>query len=357
MSKISQLARNNVNALTPYQSARRIGGTGDTWLNANESPESPESVEFELDCERLNRYPEFQPTSMLDAYAIYASVNSNQLITTRGADEAIELLIRTFCEPNQDKILINTPTYGMYEVSAETNGVVTIKQPLTASFNPDYEAIKKQIDDIKIIFLCAPNNPTGNTLDQGALIDLLVAAKDRAIVVVDEAYIEFCPQHTQVALLKDFENLVILRTLSKAFALASIRCGFAIANPSIIDLLLKVIPPYPVPEPVAQIAIQALTIAGISHMRHRVTTLNGIREQFSQALVILPTVEYIFPTTGNFLLVRFKDSSKVFSALSKQGIVLRDFSNKPTLENCIRITVGTEFEMNKTLAAIKALNS
>lgn len=354
MSKLSQLARANVNALTPYQSARRIGGTGDTWLNANEAPTSEQ---FTLNCERLNRYPEFQPQSILAAYATYASVNTDQLITTRGADEAIELLIRTFCEPQQDKILINTPTYGMYEVSAETHGIETVKQPLTESFDPDYDAIKQQIDDVKLIFLCAPNNPTGNTLDQTALVDLLNAAKDRAIVVVDEAYIEFCPQHTQVALLKDFENLVILRTLSKAYALASIRCGFAIANPSVIELLLKVIPPYPVPEPVAQIATQALTIARISQMKARVTMLNGYRETFRQALLTLPNVEYIFPTTGNFLLVRFTDSQQVFSSLAKQGIVLRDFSNKPMLANCIRITVGSEDEMHKTLAAIKALNS
>lgn len=351
-SKLNQLARKNVQELTPYQSARRIGGSGDIWLNANEAPDSGS---YALDCSRLNRYPEFQPESIINAYAHYAGVKPEQVITTRGADEAIELLIRTFCEPGQDNILINPPTYGMYEVSADTCNVGIIKQQLNANFDPDYSAIKQQLDNVKLVFLCAPNNPTGNLISPDDLIDLLDAARDNTIIVCDEAYIEFCPDASQVQLLQQFDNLVILRTLSKAFALASIRCGFALASESVIKLLAKVIAPYPVPEPVAQIASQALSDKGIAIMQDRVALLNAMRTAFIDELNQLPQVLEIFPATGNYLLVRFSDSQKVFSLLGQQGIVLRDFSSKPRLENCIRITLGNATEMNSTLAALKTI--
>lgn len=351
MKDISTLARESVQRLTPYQSARRIGGTGDTWLNANESPKSES---YSLDCERLNRYPEFQPDELINRYADYANVSTEQLITTRGADEAIELLIRTFCEPKEDSILINTPTYGMYEVSAETCGVNIIKQPLNEDFSPNYTAIKSQLSQTKIVFLCAPNNPTGNLIERTKLIDLLEAASN-TIVVVDEAYIEFCADNTQTDLISKYTNLVILRTLSKAFALASIRCGFALADKGIIDLMLKVIPPYPVPEPVAQIAIQALSQVGIARMEQQVQQLNELRESFKDALILLPNVRRVFPTTGNFLLAEFTDSKVVFEGMSQKGIILRDFSSKPMLKNCIRITVGSPQEMDYTLTALKSL--
>ncbi|WP_017220009.1 histidinol-phosphate transaminase [Moritella dasanensis] len=353
-SKLTLLARKNVQELTPYQSARRIGGTGDVWLNANEAPDCGH---YSLDCSRLNRYPEFQPESVIKGYAAYAGVKPEQVITTRGADEAIELLIRTFCEPGVDSILINPPTYGMYEVSAETCGVNIIKQDLDANFDPDYDAITAQLESVNIVFLCAPNNPTGNVLNTDRLTDLLNAAKGKAIIVCDEAYIEFCPAASQVSLLQDFDNLVILRTLSKAFALASIRCGFALASETVIGLLSKVIPPYPVPEPVAQIASQALTESGIQVMTARVEQLNGMRSAFIDELNQLQGVEKVFPATGNFVLVQFIDSQKVFSLLGKQGIVLRDFSSKARLENCIRITLGSVTEMHSTLVALKSVLS
>lgn len=352
--QLTKLARKSVQELTPYQSARRIGGTGDIWLNANEAPDSGH---YALDCSRLNRYPEFQPAAVINGYADYAGVKPENVITTRGADEAIELLIRTFCEPGVDSILINPPTYGMYEVSAETCGVNIIKQDLDANFDPDYEAITAQLDSAKIVFLCAPNNPTGNLLDSARLTDLLNAAKDKAIIVCDEAYIEFCPAASQVSLLQDFDNLVILRTLSKAFALASLRCGFALASETVIELLSKVIPPYPVPEPVAQIASQALTASGIEIMTDRVAQLNGMRSAFIDELNQLTGVEKVFPATGNYVLVQFNNSQKVFSLLGEQGIVLRDFSSKARLENCIRITLGNAAEMNSTLAALKSVLS
>jgi histidinol-phosphate aminotransferase len=356
MSTIQQLARKTVQALTPYLSARRIGGRGDVWLNANESPDSSD---YQLDSSLLHRYPEFQPPQIINAYAAYAKLNANQILTTRGADESIEILIRTFCEAEQDSILICPPTYGMYAISAETCGVGIEQVALQDNFDVDYTAVEKAVLNsagrIKIVFLCAPNNPTGNMLDKVKLAALLSATAGKALIVADEAYIEFCPELTQTDLIKDHENLVITRTLSKAFALASIRCGFTLAQPSVIEMLSKVIAPYPVPSPVAQIAAQALSEEGLEIMRDRVVVLNNNRQVLANAISKLDCVTEVFPTTGNFLLVRFKDSAMVFKAFADDGIIMRDFATKPRLENCIRITIGNSEEMNRTLTTLNAL--
>jgi len=356
MSEIQKLARKSVQALTPYLSARRIGGKGDVWLNANESPDCSE---YQLDCHQLNRYPEFQPPELINAYAEYASVKNTQVLCTRGADESIEVLIRTFCESGDDSILICPPTYGMYAISAETCGVDVKEIPLQTNFDVDYQAVEQAVNapesNVKIVFLCAPNNPTGNMLDTQKLIALLQATLGNALIVADEAYIEFCPELSQVDLIAQHENLVITRTLSKAFALASIRCGFTLAQETVIEMLSKVIAPYPVPSPVAQIATQALTGNGLSIMLDRVKVLNNNRQFLKDELAKINCVTEIFPATGNYVLVRFEDSAKVFSAFANDGIVMRDFANKPRLENCIRITIGTKAEMQATLTTLNSL--
>ena len=356
MSDIQHLARKTVQALTPYLSARRIGGTGEVWLNANESPDCSE---YQLDSSKLNRYPEFQPPELINAYADYASVKNSQVLSTRGADESIEILIRTFCEPNQDSILICPPTYGMYAISAETCGVAVKEVALDEHFDVDYEAVAQTVNEadssVKLVFLCAPNNPTGNMLDREKLIALLQATKGKALIVADEAYIEFCPELSQVDLITEHENLVITRTLSKAFALAAIRCGFTVAQESVIEMLAKVIAPYPVPAPVAQIATQALSDSGLAVMKERVKTLNNNRLQLQNALQEIDCVTEIFPATGNYVLVRFKDSAKVFSAFADDGIIMRDFASKPRLDNCIRITIGSKAEMQATLTTLNSL--
>ena len=356
MSNIKHLARKTVQTLTPYLSARRIGGNGKVWLNANESPDCSE---YQLDSNKLNRYPEFQPPELINAYADYAAVKNTQVLSTRGADESIEILIRTFCEPGADSILICPPTYGMYAISAETCGVAIKEVALDENFNVDYAAVEQAItktdSQIKIVFLCAPNNPTGNMLDTQKLTALLQAAQGKALIVADEAYIEFCPDLSQVALLAENENLVITRTLSKAFALASIRCGFTLAQASVIEMLSKVIAPYPVPSPIAQIATQALSKSGLAVMYDRVKTLNNNRQLLQDALQDIDCVTEVFQATGNFVLVRFKDSTKVFAAFADNGIIMRDFANKPRLDNCIRITIGSESEMQATLNTLNSL--
>lgn len=345
---ISELARDCVRQLTPYQSARRIGGQGSIWLNANESPNSPLYPNPE---QQLNRYPEFQPPELIHAYADYAQVDLTHILTTRGADEGIDLLIRTFCEPGTDSILINPPTYGMYAISAQTAGVNVIEYALDENFDVDYKALAQQTS-AKLIFLCSPNNPTGNTVDITALRQLLKAQQDQAIIVVDEAYIEYSAASSVAALIKEYKNLVILRTLSKAFALAGCRCGFLLAQNEVIELLSKVIAPYPVPTPVAELATGALSTR-LHEMIYRVEKINDERQQFVSALQSLPIVEKIFAATGNYVLVQFQRD--LFREISQQGIVLRNFSDKPRLSRCIRITMGNPDEMQTTLSAIQRL--
>ncbi|EOY8494894.1 TPA: histidinol-phosphate transaminase [Providencia stuartii] len=350
--KAASLARNNVKEMTPYMSARRLGGRGDVWLNANEYPIAPE---FQFNERNLNRYPECQPTDVILNYAAYAGVSPEQVLVCRGADESIELLIRAFCEPGKDAVMFCPPTYGMYSVSAETFGIEQKKIPALPDWSLNVDAIRENLSNTKLIYICSPNNPTGNIIDNKALVEVLEMAADRALVVVDEAYIEFCPQYSVASWLNNYPNLVVLRTLSKAFALAGLRCGFTLAAPDVIEVLLKVIAPYPLSTPVAMIAAQALNMEGIATMKHRVTTITNNRIALSEALQALPIVEKVYPSETNYILVRFTDGNKVFKALWDQGIILRDQSKQPGLANCLRITIGTETENVRVIDAIEAL--
>ncbi|MCX8618532.1 histidinol-phosphate transaminase [Gilliamella sp. B2923] len=350
---INQLVRKNVQKLTPYQSARRIGGQGDVWLNANEYPVAPH---FELTEQTLNRYPEPQPEQVIKRYAQYAGVQCEQLIVSRGADEAIELLMRAFCEPEQDSILYCPPTYGMYQVSAETLGIKIKTVPTTSDWQLDLQAIAQNLDTVKLIYVCSPNNPTGNLIKPEDIKSLLKLANDRALVVIDEAYIEFTPQSSVVSWLNEYPNLVILRTLSKAFALAGLRCGFAIANKPVIDALQKVIAPYPLATPVADIASQALSKEGIETMRQNVEKLNNQKQTFIEALNKLSIVEKVYPSWSNYLCVKFQEGKDVFKTLWDQGIILRDQSKSTGQTNMIRISIGTQSECEAVITALKAIN-
>ncbi len=342
---MEKLARQQIQALTPYLSARRIGGSGDVWLNANESPFNNE---YKTDFARLNRYSDCQPKAMIQAYANYAGVQPEQVLTSRGADEGIELLIRAFCEPNQDVILFCPPTYGMYAISAETFGVERKKVPLTTDWQLDLPSIEANLDRVKLVFVCSPNNPTGNLVKRADIIKLLEMTQDRAIVVMDEAYIDFCPEASTVDLLAQYPNLAILRTLSKAFALAGLRCGFTLANAELINVLLKVIAPYPVPVLIAEIAVQALSPAGLARAKYQVLDLGANRAYLQVGLSMVPGVQ-VFEGWGNYLLVKFPDGDALFKAAWEHGIILR---NSP-IENCVRISVGNREECEKTVAFIR----
>ncbi|MEQ9886335.1 histidinol-phosphate transaminase [Pectobacterium zantedeschiae] len=352
MSSIEELARANVRALTPYQSARRLGGNGDVWLNANEYPQAPE---FQLTLQTLNRYPECQPVMVINRYAEYAGVTPEQVLVSRGADEGIELLIRAFCEPGKDAILFCPPTYGMYAVSAETFGVERRTAASKSDWQLDLDAIEAQLDGTKVIYVCSPNNPTGNLIARDDLRQLLTLAQGKALVVIDEAYIEFCPQATTAVWLDEFPHLVILRTLSKAFSLAGLRCGFTLANPEVIELLLKVIAPYPLSTPVADIAAQALSSEGIAKMKANVAEVTANRRWLSDTLKNIPCIEEVFHSESNYLLVRFTASPAVFKTLWDQGIILRDQNKQPSLAGCLRITIGNRYECERVVAALQSL--
>ena len=335
---LSSLINQNLVALKPYESARRLFSGGQDWLNANESPYANR---YQVDSDRFNRYPSCQPEAVVSAYAQYAGVETSELIVTRGADEGIELLIRTFSTPGQDNILICPPTYGMYAISAETCNVGIKKAPLQADFSLDVDAICAT-DNVNLVFICAPNNPTGTTVDAADLTRVLEHFADSALVVVDEAYIEFDKQNSWADKLAQYPNLVILRTLSKAFALAGLRCGFTLANSNVIDALMKVIAPYPIPEPVAQIAAQALSAEGQTQVALQVDFINREKQNLAEALSELGDIELIGDTRANFVLFKTAQSAQLMEYLVSQGMLIRDQSKQMNLQHCLRATVGNE---------------
>ncbi|MFK3662204.1 histidinol-phosphate transaminase [Scandinavium sp. NPDC088450] len=348
---IEELARKNVRDLTPYQSARRLGGKGDVWLNANEYPTA---VAFDLSQQTLNRYPECQPKAVIDNYAQYAGLKPEQVLVSRGADEGIELLIRAFCEPGKDAILFCPPTYGMYSVSAETFGVEYRTVPALENWQLDLQAIADKLDGVKVVYVCSPNNPTGQIINPQDIRVLLEMTRGKAIVVADEAYIEFCPQATLTSWIAEYPHLVVLRTLSKAFALAGLRCGFTLASEEVIALLLKVIAPYPLSTPVADIAAQALSPQGINAMRDRVAQILQERQYLVNQLREIDCVEQVFDSETNYILARITASSSVFKSLWDQGIILRDQNKQPSLSGCLRITIGTREESQRVIDALRA---
>ena len=335
---LMHLARKNIKSLIPYQSARKIGGQGDIWLNANESPISEE---FVLRKTNFNRYPECQPKSLITRYSDYIKIPEDNILVTRGADEGIELLMRAFCEPREDAIIYCPPTYDMYSVNADILGIKSHSIPMLKNWQLDVASIKKKSSRVKLIYICSPNNPTGNIINFKDIKRILHIFFDTALVVIDEAYIEFCAKNSIVSWLKYYPNLVILRTLSKAFSLAGLRCGFLLANAEIIRILSKVIAPYPLPTPVSDIAYQALSKKNIDIIRNRVSELNANRLWLTKKLKTLKCVKKVFHSRSNYILVRFIDSKNIFHLLWEQGIILRNQNHKIYLNECIRISIGT----------------
>ena len=367
MTKPENLARPEVIALTPYASARRIiaqaGCTGEVWMNANESAQSNELSSLRLTDDVLatfNRYPEPQPEEVIERYAAYAGVDPEGILVTRGGDEGIDLLVRTFCRPGVDAVVDFPPTYGMYSVTADTTGVrlIRLETKKDNGWRPDTERLSetlKKDPNVKVVFVCSPNNPTGGVLTKETVNELIEVTRDRAILVIDEAYIDFIPQASVVGQLKDAPHLVIIRTLSKAFALAGIRCGFLLGAPEVIGMLKKVIAPYPIPVPVAAIAENVLTQEGIASMKARVKTLIERRENLAKNLKEIEGVKEVELGLGNFILVRFADAHGIYLKLRDRGIILREQTSQPGLADALRITVGTAEENERLLSALKEL--
>ena len=346
-NQVNALARDAVKAIVPYASARSSMSGGAVWLNANENALAPS---YQLDgC--FNRYPSCQPKTVIDAYAAYAGVKPEQVLVSRGADEGIELLIRSFCEPKQDSITICPPTYGMYAISAESNQTAVNKVLLVNNEQLDLPAIFATAP--KLVFICSPNNPTGDLIPRQQIIAVLEHFAGKALVVVDEAYIEFAPEATLVNELANYPNLVILRTLSKAFGLAGLRCGFTLAAADVINALKKMIAPYPIAEPVAQIAALALSDAGLSQMQQSVATINGLRDDFIRFAKTQAGVKKVWPSNANYVLLQVADAADCVSSLIEQDILIRNQSSQLGLEQVVRVSIGNSDEMQRLQQAMQ----
>jgi histidinol-phosphate aminotransferase len=348
VEQVLALVRPEILALAPYSSARKESKGGRVWLDANENPETP-AVHKPL----LNRYPEPQPADLIATLASLYGVTPAQTLVTRGSDEGIDLLLRTFCRAGQDAILITPPTYGMYVVAAgiQNARVVTVSLIREQNFALDADAILRAVTpDVKLIFLCSPNNPTGNLLDRTAVMKIVRSFTGRAIVAVDEAYVDFSGQPSLATEIPSNPNLIVLRTLSKAFGLAGARVGTTIADPAVIAVLQKVIAPYPIPAPVLQAALAALTPAGLAAARESVSQLIAERTRLLQELPKLTVVKRVWPSDTNYILIEVTDSAALMAAGRAAGIVWRDRSKD--VSNTIRITVGTAEENNETLEVL-----
>ncbi|GAL26975.1 histidinol-phosphate aminotransferase [Vibrio variabilis] len=338
---IAELVPQAVKKLIPYQSARRIGGSGRVWLNANEleHPVQNDSADMEL-----NRYPDFLPQDIAKAYQRYARTSAD-VVAVRGADEAIDLLIRTFCQPGKDSIVICSPTYAMYEFCAESLAIEVRDVPLKPCFNLDVDKVVEEAKHANMVFLCSPNNPTGNVIPRGDIISVLERTQQSSLVVVDEAYIEFELGASTADLIEQFPHLVVIRTLSKAFGLAAVRCGFIVASSAVMEFVNKLIPPYPMPDCSSKIVLKSLSGEGLEQVKHVTEELIATRDWFSLELAKLDIVSEVYPSSTNFVLVKARADVDLFDVMKNKGIVTRNQTHEPALQQCVRITIGSKASM------------
>lgn len=345
MFSINQLLRPHLQTLVPYSSARdEYTGKEGIFLDANENPFGSVTEEA------FNRYPDPYQHVIKEKLAPIKGVKASQIFLGNGSDEPIDLLVRAFCEPQQDNIIILPPTYGMYEVSANINNVEIQKVPLTPDFQLDAQSVLSAVNDkTKIIWICSPNNPSGNLVDRNAICRIIESVN--CLVVVDEAYTDFAPSETFLPDLKKYPNLVVLQTFSKAWGLAALRLGMAFASEDIVKILNKIKPPYNINGLTQKVLMDALDKE--DKKNHYVQEILQNREQLAQQLALLPIVVKVFPSDANFLLVRFTDSVSVFNYLIHNKIILRDRSKVKWCDNAIRITVGTVGENTALLVLLQ----
>jgi histidinol-phosphate aminotransferase len=347
---IVAIARPEIRALQPYSSARMEASGGSVLLNANESPWPATGA-----AAGLNRYPDPQPAALVARMAQLYRVDPAQLLVGRGSDEAIDLLVRAFCAADKDAIAICPPTFGMYAVSARIQGAGVIQVPLTRAFEVDADALLAAVTpQTKLVFLCSPNNPTGAVVPLGVVTRIAEELTDRALVVVDEAYAEFAGDASAISLLPHCANVAVLRTLSKAYALAGARIGALIAAPDVIALLRRIQAPYPLPQPCVEAALAALMPAAREEAAARVAVSVRERERLARVLALLPGVRAVLPSRANFLCVRFDHAVLTYRRLLERGIVVRDVGAYPGLANCLRISVGTLQENAILVSALGA---
>ena len=341
---IDTLVRNNIKNMSSYSSARDdySGGANKKliYLDANESP-------FD---NGINRYPDNKHTELKKVISNIKNINVNQIVFGNGTDEILDLIVRVFCNPNKDKIITLPPTYGMYDVIAKTNGVENIEIPLKSDFSIDKnEILKLSSKTTKILFLCSPNNPTGNSFDTNDLIDLIKGFN--GVVVVDEAYIDFSSKQSLISLINENNNLIITQTISKAYGMAGIRLVMGFSNQKIINYLNKIKPPYNINVLTERKALEELN--KIDEIKKNIDLVLNQRKLLISCLEKLDFIDKIYKSDANFLLVKVDNADFRYNQLLEKGIIVRNRSNQPLCQNCLRITIGTENE-NKSL--IKILN-
>lgn len=356
MSGVLDLVREDLRRFGGYKSARTETLRGDVWLNANESPWTNLADDAGVSC---RRYPDPQPPALQQALAALYGCETSRLLIGRGSDEAIDLLVRALCVPGRDAVVITPPVFGMYAVSARLQDAPLIEVPLRdgpEGFVADMEAIAEAAikQRAKIVFLCSPSNPTGAAIALEDIADLAERLREWSLVVVDEAYGEFSDVPSATSLQNRHDNIVVLRTLSKAHALAAARIGVAIADPALIAVLRTCQAPYPVPTPCAELAVAGLSGEALVQTRERVALVRSERERLQAALVNLPWVKQVYPSQGNYLLVRFHDAETAYRALLAQGVVVRDQRAAPQLGDALRISIGTPEQNERVLAALRA---
>jgi len=335
----SNIVRKNILGLNPYSTARDEAQSGlSVYLDANESP-------FE---NGVNRYPDPKQTELKKVISKIKSIPVENIFTGNGSDEAIDLLYRVFCEPGRDNVIAISPSYGMYKVAAQINNIEYREVLLEKDFSLDSNKILNATDSCsKLIFLCSPNNPTGKIIECPVIEKIVMAFK--GIVVVDEAYIDFSKGESFIKRLKEFSNIVILQTLSKAWGMAGLRIGFAFADSAIISLLSQIKYPYNIGSDTQE---RALKLLG-SLPDDRIKSINIERERIARELATISDVQMVYPSDANFLLVKFKDAKEIYNKLIKNGIVVRDRSSQPLCEGCLRISIGLAIENDKVVKVLK----
>ncbi|MET0300146.1 MAG: histidinol-phosphate transaminase [Flavitalea sp.] len=341
---LDQLLRENIRKLVPYSSARdEFSGEASVYLDANENSFGSPLTKW------YNRYPDPLQHKIKERLQEIKGVPTGNIFIGNGSDECIDVLFRSVCEPGKDNVIICPPTYGMYEVSANINDIQIKKVPLTPVFQLDLQAIEEAVDDnTKMIFICSPNNPTGNAINRD---DIEVVLNNYfGLVVIDEAYINFSRFRSFSQELADYPNLVVLQTLSKAWGLAALRVGMAFASEEIIHVMNKVKPPYNINQASQDLVLKALH--EVDQVNTMIQDIVSQRKELQDALQKLPNVKHIYPSDANFLLVRIDDARKMYAYLLTKGIVVRDRSNVTLCEGCLRITVGTPSENKALIQAI-----
>jgi len=349
VSWIQELARPDIVALKPYEHAAWEPGL--ERLHANELPWRPADDDSHGG---LNRYPEPQPRALVECLAKLYAVAPASVLVGRGSDEAIDLLTRAFCRADCDAVLVCPPTFGMYSVSARIQGAQVLQVPLRAAagFALDEQALLERCTGaVKLIFLCSPNNPTGNLLEEATILRIARRLAGRALVVIDEAYIEFAARPSLARLVAEVPNLAILRTLSKAHGLAGARCGTLIADPEIIVLLRKIIPPYAIPQLTLEAVLDRLTAEARAGSLARLDALLAERERLLGALPRLTGITRVWPSDANFILAEFADAGAALARAREARLLVRDARGYPGLGRALRVTVGTAEQNGRLLEA------